>query len=55
MKFQESLDNMTDEEFKTHVEALVLTKLEEPKKMSKQCDLYWNEINCHQYLFDRGT
>ena len=45
---------MTDDEFKTHVDALILTKLEEPKKMSKQCDIYWNEITSHQYNFDRG-
>lgn len=44
---------MTDEEFKTHVEALALTKLEEPKKMTKQCEIYWNEIISHQYHFDR--
>ncbi|RNA20606.1 insulin-degrading enzyme isoform X1, partial [Brachionus plicatilis] len=47
------LNQMTDEEFKTHVEALALIKLEEPKRMSKQCDVYWNEISSHQYNFDR--
>lgn len=51
---EESLHKMTDEEFKTHVEALALIKLEEPKRMSKQCDIYWNEISSHQYNFDRG-
>ncbi len=45
---------MTNEEFKLHVDALVLSKLEQPKKMSKQCDIYWNEISSHQYHFDRG-
>lgn len=45
---------MTDEEFKIHVDALILTKLEEPKKMSKQCDIYWSEIMSHQYNYDRG-
>ena len=45
---------MTDDEFKTHVEALALSKLEEPKKMSRQCDIYFNEITSHQYNFDRG-
>lgn len=48
------LNQMTDEEFKTHVEALALIKLEEPKRMSKQSDIYWNEISSHQYNFDRG-
>ena len=46
---------MTDEEFHTHAEALITTKLEEPKKMSKQSDIYWNEISSHQYHFDRGN
>ena len=50
---QETIEAMTDEEFKTHVEALALTKLEEPKKMTKQCEIYWNEIISHQYHFDR--
>lgn len=51
---KETIDKMTDDEFKLHVDALALTKLEEPKKMSRQCDLYWNEITSHQYNFDRG-
>lgn len=50
---KETIGKMTDEEFKTHVDALILTKLEEPKKMSKQSDIYWNEIMGHQYNFDR--
>ena len=44
---------MTDDEFQTHVQALVTTKLEEPKKLSKQGDIYWNEISSHQYHFER--
>ena len=35
------------------MQALITTKLEEPKKMSKQGDIYWNEISSHQYHFDR--
>jgi secreted Zn-dependent insulinase-like peptidase len=50
---KENIDKMSDDEFQTHVEALALTKLEEPKKMSKQCEIYWNEIASHQYHFDR--
>merc|ERR1719468_1173981 len=41
------------EEFKVHVDALALNKLEEPKKMSKQCDIYWSEVVNHQYNFER--
>ena len=47
------IGDMTDEEFQKHVDALALNKLEEPKKMSKQCEIYWNEIASHQYHFDR--
>lgn len=50
---KDTIAKMTDEEFKTHVEALALSKLEEPKKMSRQCDIYFNEITSHQYNFDR--
>jgi hypothetical protein len=28
--------------------------LEEPKKISKQADVYWNEIISHQFNFERG-
>jgi insulysin len=45
--------SMSDDEFKQHVDALVLNKLEEPKKMSKQVDIYWSEIVAHQYHFER--
>ena len=51
---KENLAKMTDDEFKQHVEALILTKLEEPKKMSHQLEIYWNEVVSHQYNFDRG-
>ena len=44
---------MTDDEFQTHVQALVTTKLEEPKKLSKQGDIYWNEISSYQFHFER--
>jgi insulysin len=51
---KENVEKMTQEDFKQHVDALILNKLEEPKKMSRQCELYWNEIVSHQYHFDRG-
>jgi hypothetical protein len=46
---------MTSEELDIHIEALAQNKLEEPKRMSKQCEIYWSEISAHQYLFDRGA
>lgn len=45
---------MTDSEFKTHVDALVLRKLEVVKQMSHQFDLFYDEIACREYNFDRG-
>ncbi len=44
---------MSEDEFRVHVDALTLTKLEEPKKMSKQCELFWSEVVAHTYNFDR--
>ncbi len=51
---KDMLNTMTDEQFKSHVNALELVKLEEPKKISRQCDSFWDEIAGHQYHFDRG-
>jgi len=50
---KQTLADMTNDEFKVHVDALTLTKLEEPKKMSKQCDLFWSEVISHTYNFNR--
>ena len=55
MCFQESLKDMTDEEFQKHVSALATKRLEKPKKMSTQFGQYWGEIVSQQYNFDRGV
>ena len=51
---KDMLEQMTDEQFNGHISAVEVIKLEEPKKISKQADVYWNEINSHQFNFERG-
>jgi len=45
---------MSDEEYKNHVEALTVKRLEKPKKLSSECMKHWKEILSRQYNFDRG-
>jgi len=45
---------LTDEDFKTHVDSLLLNKIEEPKNMASQCNRYWKEIKIQQYNFNRS-
>ena len=45
---------MSEEEFKNHVEALAVKRLEKPKKLSSECMRHWGEIVSRQYNFDRG-
>ena len=51
---KDMLEKMTDEQFKGHKNALSVIKLEEPKKVSKQADIFWSEIQSRQYNFNRG-
>jgi len=50
---KDSLESMTDAQFDCHKDALALNKLEEPKRISKQCDVFWGEITTHLYHFNR--
>jgi insulysin len=50
---KETLNKMNDDEFKVHIESLSLSKLEEPKKISQQSNIYWNEIVTRNFNFDR--
>lgn len=45
---------MSDDDFKNHVEALAVKKLEKPKKLTTECARHWKEIFMRQYNFDRG-
>lgn len=44
---------MDEEEFLRHREALAAQKLEKPKQLASQTNLYWGEITSQQYNFDR--
>lgn len=48
-----TLENMDEEEFKTHVEALAVSKLEKPKSLSELSSRFWCEIMIQEYNFDR--
>lgn len=52
---EDTLNKMTEEEFKKHVSALSTKRLEKPKKMSVQISQYWREILAQQYNFDRDN
>ena len=45
---------MSDEEYKNHVEALTVKRLDKPKKLTSECMKHWKEILSRQYNFDRG-
>eukprot|EP00794_Sanderia_malayensis_P007262 gene7262-8072_t len=50
---KELVENLSDKEFSNNIEALVIKKLEEPKKLSDECHKYWVEITSKQYNFRR--
>lgn len=52
--FQSEIEDMSNEEFDRHKEALKAQKLEKPKRLSSQYSLYINEISLQQYHFDRS-
>jgi insulysin len=47
-------ENLSEEQFKCHVDGLAVVKLDEPKNIMKQCDAYWKEIESRQYNFERS-
>ncbi|XP_065350637.1 insulin-degrading enzyme-like [Cloeon dipterum] len=49
------LEEMSDEEFEKHKEALAVLRLEKPKKMKQLTDLFWDEIAYQTYCFDRNN
>jgi len=52
---EEYIKEMSDEEYKNHVEALTVKRLEKPKKLSSECMKHWKEILSRQYNFDRDN
>lgn len=49
----ENMKNMSDDEYLRHREALAVHRLEKPKQLSAQTNIYWSEIVAQQYHFDR--
>jgi insulysin len=52
-KMESYMNDMTQESFDNHVEALATKRMEKPKKMSTQNAKFWGEIVSQQYNFER--
>lgn len=52
---KELIENLSDKEFSNNIEALVMKKLEEPKRLANECNKHWSEITSKQYNFRRAT
>ena len=50
---EESIEQMEESEFKSHVEALATKRLEKPKQMAAKNSCYWSEIRGQHYNFNR--
>ena len=51
---EKSIEDMAEEAFQKHIQALAIRRLDKPKKLSAECAKYWGEIISQQYNFDRG-
>lgn len=51
---EKSVEDMSEEAFQKHIQALAIRRLDKPKKLSAECAKYWGEIISQQYNFDRG-
>ncbi|MGH0158734.1 UNVERIFIED_CONTAM: hypothetical protein FKN15_052350 [Acipenser sinensis] len=51
---EKSIEEMLDEAFQKHIQALAIRRLDKPKKLGAECAKYWGEIISQQYNFDRG-
>lgn len=51
--FAEELNNMTDDQFKMHVNAVIAKKSESYKTLSQESQNHWHEIQLRRYAFDR--
>ncbi|EDO37735.1 predicted protein [Nematostella vectensis] len=54
-KTKEMIESMTDEEFKNHIDALAVRRLDKPKKLRTETQKHWGEILTRQYNFDRDN
>uniref|UniRef100_A0A8D3C1V6 Insulin-degrading enzyme n=1 Tax=Scophthalmus maximus TaxID=52904 RepID=A0A8D3C1V6_SCOMX len=52
---EKAVEEMNDEAFQKHIQALAIRRLDKPKKLSAECAKYWGEIISQQYNFDRDN
>ncbi|XP_037127776.1 insulin-degrading enzyme isoform X1 [Syngnathus acus] len=52
---ERSVEEMSEEAFQKHIQALAIRRLDKPKKLSAECAKYWGEIISQQYNFDRDN
>ncbi|XP_072247515.1 insulin-degrading enzyme isoform X2 [Leuresthes tenuis] len=52
---QKAVEDMSEEAFQKHIQALAIRRLDKPKKLSAECAKYWGEIISQQYNFDRDN
>lgn len=51
---EKAVEEMSEEAFQKHIQALAIRRLDKPKKLSAECAKHWGEIISQQYNFDRG-
>ncbi|CAH1259207.1 IDE [Branchiostoma lanceolatum] len=54
-KMESHLQDLSEEEFQKHVSALVVRRLDKPKKLTSETSRHWGEILAQQYNFDRDN
>ncbi|KAM4730097.1 insulin-degrading enzyme isoform 1-T1 [Anableps anableps] len=52
---EKAMEEMSEEAFQKHIQALAIRRLDKPKKLSAECAKYWGEIISQQYNFDRDN
>ncbi|KAM3862520.1 insulin-degrading enzyme isoform 2-T2 [Diretmus argenteus] len=52
---EKSVEEMNEEAFQKHIQALAIRRLDKPKKLAAECAKYWGEIISQQYNFDRDN
>ncbi|XP_051504314.1 insulin-degrading enzyme isoform X2 [Myxocyprinus asiaticus] len=52
---EKSVEEMGEEAFQKHIQALAIRRLDKPKKLAAECAKYWGEIISQQYNFDRDN
>ncbi|XP_042192680.1 insulin-degrading enzyme isoform X1 [Callorhinchus milii] len=52
---EKSIEEMPEEAFQKHIQALAIKRLDKPKKLSAECAKHWSEIISQQYNFDRDN